>query len=996
MYARAVAASIFISYSRVDREFALRLRDALEADSRDVFLDVDDIPPTAAFMEEIRRAIESSDAFAFLISPDSVQSKVCNEEIDIAAALRKRLVPVVVREVPAPQVPVELREINWLWFLDSDPFNSFFERLLEVIDTDLDWVRGHSRLLVRASEWRRQEYDESYLLRGSDLEAATAWLAEAADKRPDTAPLHHDYLRASQEAQAREVERLRAMYRNALARQLAAQAALLHNESHALLDRAMLLAAESLARVPTAEADSVVRAGLELRAREIAVWQLGDDTKLLEASPCGRWLAGSVLEDGVAIFANNDFQTVAARTFEGRVAALCFSSSGDHLFVAEPSGRLLEWSFEKDAPDALRPVGHHPGHVHSLHVVSSSDSGGSLLLSVGEKCALCWQTDEVEILWDLELESRAWAVASTEDGARVAVGAGDCAVRLVDGATGEVQYVLQHDAQRPVAILERGASDAGIVDVAFLESAGLLVSAGLDGTVRAWDVDTGEMRFCGHHRRDLLCLAVHDGRGLAASGALDKTLIVWHPESGVELARLPHQAAVTSLAFSDNGLWLASACGDGTARLWSLGSTDALPSQAVVRESGRCIHGDWVRKVVFPKGRIPVSRSEDGRTIAWGFGEAARRGRKHDFAIKGAVCSDDGRHVLASVDGTNQILYDTADGFRWRVLEMDDFADDVWITRDGMILRAGWDGAVREFDLETLEPGSVYAHSSQRVWNTALSPDQSMFAATSFGEPTVSLWRRGDRSPFAAFLHEHQVRCLEFSPDQALLATACDDGIVRVWSVEEARELWRAEHPGIAWWTGFGPAGDVVGAVGDDGRVALRSASTGEEVAAFEHSCSVSSAAFSPDGRFLAVRLGHDAAPEVWVWALESHEVVGNLGHEDHVHRIEWHPDAKRLATASQDGRVRVFDVPSRTEVIRLTYNGISTCATFVPGTGELLSTSYDGSLELSLVEPEELVARVRTRVPRQLTPSEWQQYLPDEPQPSVPEPGSESRSAEV
>lgn len=180
MYARAVAASIFISYSRVDREFALRLRDALEADSRDVFLDVDDIPPTAAFMEEIRRAIESSDAFAFLISPDSVQSKVCNEEIDIAAALRKRLVPVVVREVPAPQVPVELREINWLWFLDSDPFNSFFERLLEVIDTDLDWVRGHSRLLVRASEWRRQEYDESYLLRGSDLEAATAWLAEAA------------------------------------------------------------------------------------------------------------------------------------------------------------------------------------------------------------------------------------------------------------------------------------------------------------------------------------------------------------------------------------------------------------------------------------------------------------------------------------------------------------------------------------------------------------------------------------------------------------------------------------------------------------------------------------------------------------------------------------------------------------------------------------------------------------------------------------------------
>lgn len=111
--------TVSISYSRKDKAFAERLRAALAQRSRDVWIDWEDIPPTAEWMAEIRATIEASDAFLFLISPDAVASKVCAEEIEVTVALGKRLIPLVVRETPPEQVTRELASLNWLFFRDG-------------------------------------------------------------------------------------------------------------------------------------------------------------------------------------------------------------------------------------------------------------------------------------------------------------------------------------------------------------------------------------------------------------------------------------------------------------------------------------------------------------------------------------------------------------------------------------------------------------------------------------------------------------------------------------------------------------------------------------------------------------------------------------------------------------------------------------------------------------------------------------------------------------
>lgn len=71
---------------------------------------------------------------------------------------------------------------------------------MEAIETDLDWVHAHTRLLVRAIGWDRKGRDSSFLLGGRDLREAEDWLAQGAAKEPRPTPLHVEYITASRRA----------------------------------------------------------------------------------------------------------------------------------------------------------------------------------------------------------------------------------------------------------------------------------------------------------------------------------------------------------------------------------------------------------------------------------------------------------------------------------------------------------------------------------------------------------------------------------------------------------------------------------------------------------------------------------------------------------------------------------------------------------------------------------------------------------------------------
>ncbi len=196
--------SVFISYSRRDKEFVERLHDALKAREYDVWVDWEDIPPSAEWFEEIRTGLSAADGFIYVISPHSVSSEVCTRELDRAVEQRKRILPILHREPDGnAKVPDAAATLNWVYLRDSDDFNAGVAQLVSAIETDLDHVRTHTRLGVAANRWEASGRERSQLLRGSDLSDGEAWLVAAANKQPPATELQRAYLLASRQAATR-------------------------------------------------------------------------------------------------------------------------------------------------------------------------------------------------------------------------------------------------------------------------------------------------------------------------------------------------------------------------------------------------------------------------------------------------------------------------------------------------------------------------------------------------------------------------------------------------------------------------------------------------------------------------------------------------------------------------------------------------------------------------------------------------------------------------
>ena len=107
---------LFVSYSRKDTDFARRLTERLKEGGLDAWVDWQDIPPSVDWMNEIKKGIEEADIFLFLVSPDSIESAVCTEELEHGILNGKRIIPLIVREFEVSTAPKNITHLNWIFF----------------------------------------------------------------------------------------------------------------------------------------------------------------------------------------------------------------------------------------------------------------------------------------------------------------------------------------------------------------------------------------------------------------------------------------------------------------------------------------------------------------------------------------------------------------------------------------------------------------------------------------------------------------------------------------------------------------------------------------------------------------------------------------------------------------------------------------------------------------------------------------------------------------
>jgi hypothetical protein len=103
----------FVSYSRADTDFVLRLCQDLRAAGASIWLDQLDIHPGEEWDEAIERGLSECGRMLVVLSPNSVTSENVLDEIGSALSKKKPIIPVLYRDC---EIPYRLNRIQYVDF----------------------------------------------------------------------------------------------------------------------------------------------------------------------------------------------------------------------------------------------------------------------------------------------------------------------------------------------------------------------------------------------------------------------------------------------------------------------------------------------------------------------------------------------------------------------------------------------------------------------------------------------------------------------------------------------------------------------------------------------------------------------------------------------------------------------------------------------------------------------------------------------------------------
>ncbi|KAH9919631.1 WD40-repeat-containing domain protein [Fomitopsis serialis] len=321
-----------------------------------------------------------------------------------------------------------------------------------------------------------------------------------------------------------------------------------------------------------------------------------------------------------------------------------------------------------------------------------------------------------------------------------------------------------------------------------------------------------------------------------------------------------------------------------------------------------------------PVGREIAAGCENNTIVVWTAMNRSVRFQfeEHSGNVSALVFSPDGSKLVSGGRDGRVIIWDLIDGGSIRSLNAHQgTVERVAYSADGKLIASGADSVVKLWEAETGNLRGTTEEHGGIIMYVVFAPDNERFVSTS-SDGSARVWSTHTAAHVCDLKgHEGVIYTIAYSPDRKRLVTRADDGTTRIWSALIGDEFARLREgeDGSVCAAAFSADGKELHSVGSERVIKTYDSFTAELLNTIDGGNKVvTSPAFSADGRLFAAG-GEDHTITVWDMSTKQEVAHWQLpGLTDNVNHLSFSHDNRHIASASDDGMVREWELPALSE----------------------------------------------------------------------------------